>query len=1163
MPLSSHRRKRIDFQHHDIPTKANRILHFILIAMLLILVRIWHLSIIQYDQKLEEAHKPQRKTIIEPAIRATIRDRFNLPLAINKIAYQATIIYSQIRDIPAIAWQKDAAGKRIKVFKRREYIHRFAQLLADELHLDAERVEDLIHAKASYYSQVPFVIKDDLNEQEYYRLKILEKEWPGLHVRHLPKRYYPRGRVAADVIGYMGAINRTEYEKILHEMKALEQFIQTRENDEEIEDLPGIQDTQQARRRLKDLEAKAYTIHDYVGKTGIEGVYEEQLRGFYGKKIFYTDSKGNFLHELPGSRPPLSGDRILLTLSAELQEYAEQLLTQNEELRIVRKSNLGAIKHTVVAQKQPWIKGGAIVVMDPKTAEILTLASYPRFDPNDFILAGDSEQQREKKLRIHRWFESEVYLAQVWNQQQPLKRERYDVNKQMFYDEECFLTWKTYLNFILPAEGKLRQAIDRVKTLAQAIEIQRQVESLRALFPSCDLYTLFNALYTGDAHEPHHQNLKGAEKQKLAASMQSSQEKVYKIKRQLDPYFNDLPHNYDKVLVVDLCRLAVAEDRFSAPLLQKIRGESLENYHDQTGSLVTLMAVVKEAVKGLYHDIDFKIWRQREEKAFLKVKRVEEKLAKAYPKPYLDYLDLQENVFFQEFWMAHCWDCLYAFLKGGTHASLAAIPLIEDLSPYLAYFIDWHQKIQKGDDSNVKWKQAYDCLQKVVKGLPRELSIDYLKTMRPYDELNRPLWGKYRLRSGEVLLEKHLAAAFYPIYGFGYGRSYAYRQAAIQGSLFKLVTAYEALVQRFHKIGREVISPQDLNPLIIVDEVYHQGNTHYVGYTEDGKPIPQLYKGGRLPRSLAHKHNGRVDLLRALEVSSNPYFSLLAGECLDDPNDLSKAARLFAYGSRTGIDLPGEIPGKVPQDLATNRTGLYAMAIGQHSLVVTPLQTALMLAAIANGGQVLKPKLVKLTAGCQSARGDDQIVCPPTFPYQEALSLVGIDFPLFSAVAHVDQENLVKIMPTEVRHEIFMPEVIRQILLRGLRAVTHRTHQENLNHLTRLYCQYPEAIRHFTELRDQLFGKTSTSESVENIDLDLQEGTNIYTHVWFGSIAFQGKADKDKAIMLFKDEFGQPELIVVVYLRYGGYGKEAAPLAAQIVKKWREIKQKYAKSSEF
>lgn len=1159
MLIYSGRKTRIDFQHCDIPTKANRILYFILIAMLLIVIRLWHLSVIQYDQRLEESQKPQRRAVIEPAARATIRDRFNLPLAINKMAYQATILYSQLRGIPIFTWQKDEKGKRTKIFKRKEYIHQLAQLLAQELQLDAERIEDLIHAKASYYFQVPFIIKDNLSEQEYYRLKILEKDWPGLHVRHQPKRHYPKARVAADIIGYMGSINRTEYEKILHEMKALEQFIQAREKGEETELLTDIQDTHQARRRLKDLEAKAYTIHDYIGKTGIEGVYEKQLRGFYGKKNFSVDSKGNFLRELPGSYFPLAGHRILLTLSAELQEYAEQLLAQNEELRIVRKSKLGPNKHTVMAQKQPWIKGGAIIVMDPNTAEILTLASYPRFDPNDFILVGDTEQQHKKKTRIHRWFESETYLAQLWNQQQPLERERYSVHKQIFYDEECFLTWKKYLNFILPTEGKLKEAVEGVKTIAQAVEIQRHVESLFTLFPKYDLYSLFNQLYVCNAHEPHRQILKEIEKQELMVSMQSKQKVVDKIKKQLTPYFKELPHNYDKVLLVDLCRLAVAGDRFSESLLQKVGKESLENYHNQTSSLVTLLALIKKVAKNLYHDIDFKIWRQREEKVFLQRKRLEEKLSKTYPKPYIDYLDQQENIFFQEFWTAHCWNFLCAFLKLKPSNPIVITPVIEDLSPYLSYFYDLHQQLQK-NDQNKKSIEAYDCLQRTLKEMPYDLAIDYLKTMRPYEELNRPLLGNYRLCLGKALLEKHLAAAFYPSYGFGYGRSHAYRQASIQGSLFKLVTAYEALVQRFHKIGKMVVSLQDLNPLTMIDEVHQRGGNCYVGYTEDGKPIPQVYKGGRLPRSLAHKHNGRVDLLRAIEVSSNPYFALLAGEHLGHPDDLSKAAQLFAYGSRTGIDLPGEIAGKVPKDLSTNRTGLYSMAIGQHSLVVTPLQTALMLATIANGGKVLKPKLTKLTVGQQPSR-EEQIICLPRFPYQEALALVGIDFPLFSAALHTNQKSLVKIVPTEVRREIFMPDIIRYILLRGLQAATQRTHQESLSSLVRLYRQYPEATHHFTELKDQLFGKTSTSESVENIDLDLQEGTNIYTHVWFGSIAFQDKQkDKNRAILLYKDEFGQPELVVVVYLRYGGYGKEAAPLAAQIVKKWREIKQKYAKT---
>ena len=1148
--MSRSRRKRSDLLHYDIPAKANRILHAILIALVMIILRVWYLSVIQYDQKMEEASRPQRKVVIEPAIRATIRDRFNLPLAINKVQYQATILYSQIRDIPSIEWRKDEAGKKIKIYKRREYIKELSQLLGSELSMDPERIEDLIYAKASFYAQVPYVIQEEVSEVQYYRLKMKEKEWRGIHMRRLPKRIYPQGRVAADIIGYMGSINRQEYEKILAEMKVLEQFLSESEEGLEREVPFGIENPVQARARLKDLQEKAYSLHDYVGKTGVEGVYEQQLRGFYGKKNFYSDSKGNYLHELPGSRAPLAGHRVLLTISAELQEYAEQLLAQNEEVRQVRKSALGPIKKTVLADKYPWIKGGAVVVMEPHTGEIITLASYPRFDPNDFIASGNPEEQHAKKAKINRWFETETYLARMWDLQQPFERERYDHLTRSFYDEKVWISWSHYLNFVLPQNSPLRQVVDLLDTVEKAIHLQESVEELMALFPAEQIYPVFNALYPDD--EPFSPLEKAAERNRLYADFKKQQEHIAALKQELDGYFEGLSHNYDKVLLVDFARLAVASDRFSPTLRQQVGKLTIEQYRELTGSLVKLMALVKEIAKELFHDHGYKVWRQQEEKAFLKQKRQEEKAAKIYAKPYLDYLDQQESQMFHSFWEEQRWALLDLFLTGNRRNS------DESLAPYLNHFAAWYKEINGGAYRAVEWRPAYDLLQAALQPLDTLQVQPFLKTFRSYHELDRPLLGRYRyLRSQKNLQEKHLATAFYPTYGYGYGRSHAYRQATIQGSLFKIVTAYAALTQRLKRLSCTSPSMGEINPLVLTDQVFQKGNTHYVGYTEEGKPIPQLYKGGRLPRSLAHTNNGKVDFLKAMELSSNPYFALLAGECLEHPEDLAEAAHLFSYGARTGIDLPGEIAGKVPTDLASNKTGLYAMAIGQHSLVVTPLQTAVMLAAVANGGKILKPKIVSLTAGRQPSR-DAQIQCPREFAYQSHYALAGIDFPLFSVATIGEQESLVNPVLTTVRNQLEMPDIVRQLLLKGLRAAALRSHQESLASLTKLYRQRPEAIRHFSELKGELFGKTSTSEAVENIDLDLEEGTNIYTHVWFGCIAFPHDVDKQKkTVFLFKDEFGQPELIVVVYLRFGGYGKEAAPVAAQIVKKWREIKQRH------
>jgi cell division protein FtsI/penicillin-binding protein 2 len=134
-----------------------------------------------------------------------------------------------------------------------------------------------------------------------------------------------------------------------------------------------------------------------------------------------------------------------------------------------------------------------------------------------------------------------------------------------------------------------------------------------------------------------------------------------------------------------------------------------------------------------------------------------------------------------------------------------------------------------------------------------------------------------------------------------------------------------------------------------------------------------------------------------------------------------------------------------------------------------------------------------------------------------------------------------KQMPKE-KWPIPLPPSIRQILIESMRRVVVKTQAESMLRLSRIYRDYPEAISDYLDLKEDLIGKTSTAEMMETVSLDGGHGTNLYKHVWFGGISFEDSA-KEK-----------PELVVVIYLRFGTYGKEAAPLAAQIVKKWREIK---------
>lgn len=110
--------------------------------------------------------------------------------------------------------------------------------------------------------------------------------------------------------------------------------------------------------------------------------------------------------------------------------------------------------------------------------------------------------------------------------------------------------------------------------------------------------------------------------------------------------------------------------------------------------------------------------------------------------------------------------------------------------------------------------------------------------------------------------------------------------------------------------------------------------------------------------------HGSVDLPTALEVSCDVYFYHL-GQRLGIER-IARYARAFDFGRATGIDLGGERSGLVPDDAWSRRARRHpwypgetiSVAIGQGALLTTPVQVAAMLAAVANGGQIVTPHLV-------------------------------------------------------------------------------------------------------------------------------------------------------------------------------------------------------------
>ena len=104
-----------------------------------------------------------------------------------------------------------------------------------------------------------------------------------------------------------------------------------------------------------------------------------------------------------------------------------------------------------------------------------------------------------------------------------------------------------------------------------------------------------------------------------------------------------------------------------------------------------------------------------------------------------------------------------------------------------------------------------------------------------------------------------------------------------------------------------------------------------------------------------HKH-GKISFSEAMAFSSNVAFAKIAQEV--GKENYYRYVRKFGFGHKTGIQIPGEEKGKLkPIETWSGRT-LVTMAMG-HEIMSTPIQIAMAYAAIANGGNLLQPQIVK------------------------------------------------------------------------------------------------------------------------------------------------------------------------------------------------------------
>ena len=95
-----------------------------------------------------------------------------------------------------------------------------------------------------------------------------------------------------------------------------------------------------------------------IGKTGLEKVYEDRLRGSNGAEIYITDSQGN-KNKTIAKIDVKNGEDIKLTIDVKVQKVVYEQFKQDK---------------------------AAAIVMNQKTGEVIAICSTPSYDPNDFVL---------------------------------------------------------------------------------------------------------------------------------------------------------------------------------------------------------------------------------------------------------------------------------------------------------------------------------------------------------------------------------------------------------------------------------------------------------------------------------------------------------------------------------------------------------------------------------------------------------------------------------------------------------------------------------------------------------------------------------------------------------------------------------------------------------
>ncbi|MBU1037351.1 penicillin-binding protein 2 [Patescibacteria group bacterium] len=276
---------------------------FIVLLFVILFFRLGFLQLIKGEEyrQLAEGNRIRLEYLLPQ--RGIIFDRWHQPLVENVSAFS---LYLTPSDLPSSAMENEKIRNLLK------------GLEIEGEKLSSATVDQLIDSK----SQVPLLVKENLDYEEAVRLMIETSAYPSLRVVTDPRRHYlSLNQATAHLLGYTTRITSEKKDFYLD---------------------------------------KGYQLIERVGTTGIEEFYQDQLRGKLGEKRVEVDSLG---HEkkIIAEEKSVSGKNLILAIDKDLQEIIAETFKKN-------------LSH----------QAAAAVALDPRSGKVRALVNWPTFDNNIF-----------------------------------------------------------------------------------------------------------------------------------------------------------------------------------------------------------------------------------------------------------------------------------------------------------------------------------------------------------------------------------------------------------------------------------------------------------------------------------------------------------------------------------------------------------------------------------------------------------------------------------------------------------------------------------------------------------------------------------------------------------------------------------------------------------